>query len=818
MRKIFKTLLLALLLIGTINAQGLCPYIGPDLQLPCGTNNTTLTADFTNCPPGGPSPLATTSYGLTNIPFAPIAPGGTTIPCAAFGNCDDGTAGPYPIGFSFCFFGNTYNQFYLGTNGWLSFSPGQSASWNCAQNPIPTVNPCVPKNCIMNPYFDWFPSGGGIIQYQTIGVAPCRKLVLSYTNVQQFSCWAQLGTFQVILYESTNVIEQHITTKMNCAGWNNGGGVQGIHNLAGTVAVTVPGRNGGAWATNNNSYRYTPSGAPVAPTYNWYQVGNPVSIGTGLTINVTPPAGGASYTCHVDYGACYNGYMTCMGFVGANGPDTITVIPGPPNIFPTIPGPYSFCPGDSLTVGADQLYAQYLWSNGDTTSTIVINTSGPISVNVVDINGCVGTANAVFNVYNGPNININPINPSICPGDSVQLTLNGSLNYTWNPTTNLNPTTGSVVMASPLSNTLYTIIGTDVNGCSDTITNNVFLYIPPVVSVVSAQPSVCPQESVQLTANGANNYVWSPATGLNFTNIINPIATINTQQQWQIIGTDNNGCSDTTLFTLLVDPQPQVNFNAPITSGCAPLTVNLQSNVIIPSGTIQTYQWDISNGMTSNLQNPTFVITTPGTFDVQLIAYSNQGCSDTLIIPNYIQVYSVPVASFFATPQTTTLIDALVNFTNTSTTDVVSCFWTFDNLGTSNNCNPDFQFTIIDTFTVTLYVTTANGCTDTTSGTIIIQDLTYLFIPNTFTPDGDGLNDTWFPIGANLNSSSIKINVNIFNRWGEHIYTSDSPSKPWTGYANNNVPIQNGVYVYKVDFVDQKNRNFSYTGQVTLLR
>jgi hypothetical protein len=65
--------LLILLSLATLKvySQGLCPYIGPDLQLPCGITSTTLTADFSNCPPGGPGPLETTSYGLLNIPYTP---------------------------------------------------------------------------------------------------------------------------------------------------------------------------------------------------------------------------------------------------------------------------------------------------------------------------------------------------------------------------------------------------------------------------------------------------------------------------------------------------------------------------------------------------------------------------------------------------------------------------------------------------------------------------------------------------------------------------------------------------------------------------
>ena len=80
-----------------------------------------------------------------------------------------------------------------------------------------------------------------------------------------FSCTSTLGTFQIVIYEGTNLIENHITNKPNCPSWASGTAVQGIHNIGGTIGITVPGRNSTAWTTTNNSHRYSPAGAPVNP-------------------------------------------------------------------------------------------------------------------------------------------------------------------------------------------------------------------------------------------------------------------------------------------------------------------------------------------------------------------------------------------------------------------------------------------------------------------------------------------------------------------------------------------------------------------------
>ena len=127
----------------------------------------------------------------------------------------------------------------------------------------------------MGPWQDWHPGLGGQIKYQVQGVAPCRKLTVSWVNVPMFSCTNLTGTFHIVIYESTNIIENYIQNKPSCLQWQSGTATQGVHNLVGTTAITVPGRNSTAWTAQNDAYRYTPSGPVVTPVLTWYQVGNP---------------------------------------------------------------------------------------------------------------------------------------------------------------------------------------------------------------------------------------------------------------------------------------------------------------------------------------------------------------------------------------------------------------------------------------------------------------------------------------------------------------------------------------------------------------
>ena len=378
-----------------------CPYIGPDLTLPCGVNSTTLTADLSQCGPGA-LPQGTSNYGVVNIPYVAQVNTGTLVQLS-----DDSQSNTFNIGFTFCFYGSNYTQFRIGSNGWISLGAGvQPATF--ATQAIPSANAAVPKNCVMGPWQDWNPSLGGQIRYQVQGTAPCRRLVVSWIGVPMFSCTNLQGTFHIILYESTNVIENHIANKPACNQWANGTAVQGIHNLLGNAAVTVAGRNSQQWTTVNNAYRWTPSGGVIQPTWTWFQVGNPNPIGTGLTITVTPPIGGAQYTCQPVFPSCNTGWSQCNAGAGNLGPDTILVTPTPnlpnPTINVTQPLCHDSCTGVISVIPIGGLPPYTINWNGAGNGLILNNLCGGVyNFTLGDANGC---------NYNGT---AQIINPPACP-------------------------------------------------------------------------------------------------------------------------------------------------------------------------------------------------------------------------------------------------------------------------------------------------------------------------------------------------------------------------------------------------------------------
>jgi hypothetical protein len=171
---------------------------------------------------------------------------GTLIPSS-----DDVTHGPFNIGFSFTFFGNTYTQFYVGSNGWIGFSPGQTTGYVAQYIP----NASSPMNVILADWEDLFP-GASNIYYTTIGTAPNRKLVVSFNNVPHYGCNQNLHTFQFVLYETTGVIDINYQSKPQCGASN---ATAGLVNSNNSNVVPVGGKNASQWSVTNYSVRFTPS-------------------------------------------------------------------------------------------------------------------------------------------------------------------------------------------------------------------------------------------------------------------------------------------------------------------------------------------------------------------------------------------------------------------------------------------------------------------------------------------------------------------------------------------------------------------------------
>lgn len=216
-----------------------CPnvYAGEDVQLDCDTDCTDLTATFLETG-------ETTSYSVGSITYDPPFPftGGTPVSV----NLDDTWSQIIPLPFEFCFYGVNYTQFIIGSNGVVSFDtnsnpPGGFCPWSFSA-PIPS--PSLISGSINGAYMDIDPSvgGSGTINYAFFGEAPCRTLVVNFPDIPYFgsACVGMRMTSQIVIYETTNVIEVYIEDRPSGCSWNSGNAVIGIQNIGGSQGITPP--------------------------------------------------------------------------------------------------------------------------------------------------------------------------------------------------------------------------------------------------------------------------------------------------------------------------------------------------------------------------------------------------------------------------------------------------------------------------------------------------------------------------------------------------------------------------------------------------
>ncbi|MEM6261646.1 MAG: hypothetical protein AAGI38_03990 [Bacteroidota bacterium] len=216
------------------------------------------------------------AYTVASIPFAPAAvPGNATNVTLG----DDQVLGNLNIGFPFTFYGNTYTDFTLSSNGWMGFGTAYTAS-DASDDPIPSAGGT--NTLIAFAWDDLNPAAGGTITYFTDGVAPNRRLVVTFANVPHFASALNTVSTQVILYEANNCIEIH-NTQIDSDG---GTMAQGIENSTGTIGVPVPGRSSTVWTATADAYRFCFS-PPRAYTVSW-EAPMGTAIGNTDTLMVAP--------------------------------------------------------------------------------------------------------------------------------------------------------------------------------------------------------------------------------------------------------------------------------------------------------------------------------------------------------------------------------------------------------------------------------------------------------------------------------------------------------------------------------------------------
>ena len=306
-------------------------------------------------------------------------------------------------------------------------------------------------------------------------------------------------------------------------------------------------------------------------------------------------------------------------------------------------------------------------------------------------------------------------------------------------------------------------------------------------------------------------YTWSGSGVIG--NMFNPnSANVGNNYVTYWTNSITNVCKDSSMINIFVAETPTVSVLTNTNSGCAPLQVVFTTDKYEGEGT-----WRFDNGTESYGLYTSHTYTSNGTYTANFSYISAEGCGAKLVSTPSVSVFSKPVTNFVVDD---ILISEPNLKLNNKTNPLGFCTYTWSIPGinfTSNEVNPTITFSKIGRYEITLTANTSNDCKDWMTKWIEVKNDFNVSIPNTFTPNYDGLNDIFIPVFTSYGFDQKSYQLEIFDRWGSLLFTTTDYKKGWDGLYKLN-PMKEEVYVYRIRFKTSDGDNIDKYGHVTLLR
>ena len=484
----------------------------------------------------------------------------------------------------------------------------------------------------------------------------------------------------------------------------------------------------------------------------------------------------------------------------------------------------TICPGDTAVISVTG-GTIWNWSPAGTLATPTNDTTNAFpsttttyTVDVQDANGCVGQDSVTVFINSAVGLAATG-GTTICIGQSATLTATPSggtapYTYTWdNSLTGPGPQT-----VSPTLTTIYNVFVTDSIGCSSPVQTMTVTVNPPLTLNTIPAASACVGGTANLTASGSGGdgnlvYTWYPGalTGASQT------FPVNTTSTYTVVLSDGCGTPTDTQFVVVTANQPPtVSLTSDVNAGCAPLCVNFTGT---SSGTCSSEAWDFGDGGNATTSNPGYCYNAAGTYDVIYTCTDANGCVGSDTVTGMITVSGSPTAAFTVTPASPVQLNggtAQVCATDASTGATTWSWLLTQPTGTQTSSQQNPCFTISDTgaYSVTLVVTNGSGCTDTlTSAFSAEYPCTDLYVPTAFSPNGDGVNDTFFVYGSCIAFMQLE----IYSRWGEQVFITTTPANGWDGKWRGK-DCESAVFTYVLRGQRDDGTPIEMQGNVTLTK
>jgi len=466
---------------------------------------------------------------------------------------------------------------------------------------------------------------------------------------------------------------------------------------------------------------------------------------------------------------------------------------------------------------------QYSWNfgtgnAGDTaiteTPSFLYNTPGkyPVTLKIISPYGCVEEITDSLTVK--PIAKGKIAGPSeICEDTYAVFTAsansNNNLNWAWkfeNTNTSAQQNPPAQLFTDAGTKSIRLIVNND--GCYDTTFSTLTVHGKPVIDLTPKETLLCLNDSVQLQANDGVNYTWSPNSYISNLKISNPYVYPKTNTKYIVNVVNSYGCTNSDSVTVQVKQPFDITATPEVyqcRGGSAQLTVKGADK----------YKWIDGSGLNNDqIANPIATISAEKKYTV--VGYDNEGCfTDTAF--TLVKIAEAP--SVNAGPDITVLAGTKINLQTSASSDVIKWSWKPTDYLSCISCATPVSTPRGD-ITYIAEVTNNFGCVKRDSVTIkIICKQSEVFIPNAFTPDGNGKNERFSITGKGI--KLIKHFI-IFDRWGiavfeKNNYTTDDKNTSWDGKFKGE-PLPPGTYVYMAELICDAGEVFTFKGTITLIR
>jgi gliding motility-associated-like protein len=472
---------------------------------------------------------------------------------------------------------------------------------------------------------------------------------------------------------------------------------------------------------------------------------------------------------------------------------------------------------------------QYSFDNGATWQTSNVQTglvAGTYTVMVQDALGCMNSL-PVNLIGNNVVMTLNVSQDiTICQNGTATLnalaTGGTSFVYHW---VDFSSTSASQTVVGNVPTAYYVVQAENQDGCLSPKDSILVTVLNPISATITAPQTVCPNQIVNLAVTNVlgglapYTYQWTNGVSLLGTSASINTSTLNTATYSVVV---KDACESAVLpLSTVVTTIPFVipDFQIDNVAMCEPGIFNLV-NTMDPSQVASSI-WEISNGDRFVNQNQiTLNDIKAGVYDVMLTVTNTVGCVDSLSLQNAFKVNPNPIANFNYSPSIITSLDPTVHLTNWSTNGD-SYVWNIESgspsVSTNTNVTSQFPLDVEGSYTVQLIVESIDHCFDSIEKIITVIPQQLMYVPNSFTPNGDQFNPIWKPVVSGFDLKR-GYEVIVFNRWGEVVWKSNDIHAGWDGFYKGEM-VPNGVYSWAIVTKDTvTDKKFYFNGHVSVLK